>query len=399
MKTFLVPVENMGKLTVRFEKLSRQVVRLVKKGYQAAPVSFEVLEVVKVPRPDGAPDLICNRVSIMGETPRIAGWTFLATLQHLEGGTILRSVPTASEEQVAKLSTYRDVDSSCDHCHTNRLRVDTFVVVSDAGETKQVGRQCLRDFLGGVSPEEVAAYAQILVEAVSAAEDCERGGGEGDTCAVSLEQYLPFVASAVRTGGWFSRTAARDMPGRLATADVAWTFGVFPSKDIKRGDLIVPSSEDQSKAKVALEYVSEALEGRSDGDLSDYEHNLRVMIRTGWTDLRGAGIAASLLSCYDRMVGKVAEKRAMAASQHVGEVGKRQVFASLTVLKVVDIDGEFGTTHLHIFRDEAGNLLKWFASNERLQTGNQYNVKGTVKKHDEYQGTKQTMLTRCKVLD
>lgn len=403
MKTFLIPIENMGKLVARFEKLSRQVARLVKKGYQAAPVTFEVLEVVAVPMPDRAPDLICNRVSITGETPRIAGWTFLATLQHLEGGTILRAVPTDSDEQSSKLVAYRNADAACDHCHTDRRRVDTFVVGSDAGETKQVGRQCLCDFLGGVSPEEVAAYAQILVEAAAAAEDCEREGRSGEGAyAVTVEQYLPFVASLIRTDGWFSRTAVRDMPGKLATANVAWMFGAAPAKSVVRDTpemLIVPSVEDVSRAKLALVHVSEVLEARADNDLSDYEHNLRVIIRTGYTDFRGAGIVASLLSYYDRLMGKAAEKVVMAASQHVGEISKRQVFESLTVLKVVDIDGEFGTTHLHVFRDATGNILKWFASNERLQTGNQYKVKGTVKKHEEYQGTKQTLLSRCKVLD
>ena len=271
MKTFLIPIENMGKLAARFEKLSRQVARLVKKGYQAAPVTFEVLEVVAVPMPDRALDLICNRVSITGETPRIAGWTFLATLQHLEGGTILRAVPTDSDEQSSKLASYRNADAACDHCHTDRRRVDTFLVGSDAGETKQVGRQCLRDFLGGVSPEEVAAYAQILVEAAAAAEDCEREGRSGEGAyAVAVEQYLPFVASLIRTDGWFSRTAVRDMPGKLATANVAWMFGAAPAKSVVRDTpemLIVPSVEDVGRAKLALAHVSEVLEARADNDL------------------------------------------------------------------------------------------------------------------------------------
>ncbi len=49
-------------------------------------------------------------------------------------------------------------------------------------------------------------------------------------------------------------------------------------------------------------------------------------------------------------------------------------------------------------RDGDDNVFTWFASGyQNLKRGDRVSVRGTIKKHDEYQGTKQTILTRCKV--
>jgi len=47
--------------------------------------------------------------------------------------------------------------------------------------------------------------------------------------------------------------------------------------------------------------------------------------------------------------------------------------------------------------DLSGNHLTWFASGSDMEVGNTYKLLGTIKKHDEYNGVKQTILTRCKV--
>ena len=399
MTSFRIPVENMLRLEAEFAKLNLKVARLRRKGYEAEDVSFVVTGQIREPQPEGAPDKIFSVVEVAGSTPRISGWTFVATLEHLDGGTVVRTVPTVPSFMLEAAQAYRAAGPGCDHCKSKRARIDTYVVVSDEGKAMQVGRRCLGDFLGGKSPETVASYAEILEQAGMAAESCCSGGGGGRQVA-PLDQYLPYVVAAIRTCGWFSRTAVRDMPGKLATANVAWDFGLFPSHDLVKyapESLLKCTEEDHARAGAVLSYVTSALGERE--DLGDYEHNLRVVVRTGYVDSRTAGIAASLVSYYDRALGKLAERKVLAASRHVGVVGKRGELGRLVVLKVVDIDGAYGTSHLHVFRDAEGNVLKWFATAERLQVGNTYLVKGTVKKHEEYQGCRQTLVTRCQVAE
>jgi hypothetical protein len=66
------------------------------------------------------------------------------------------------------------------------------------------------------------------------------------------------------------------------------------------------------------------------------------------------------------------------------------------------IEGDYGTTYLYTLREDAtGNVFKWFASREALgdATGRTLQLQGTVKKHEEYNGLKSTVLTRCKEIE
>ena len=55
------------------------------------------------------------------------------------------------------------------------------------------------------------------------------------------------------------------------------------------------------------------------------------------------------------------------------------------------------TTYLYSFRYK-DYLFKWFSSNEIESSGNVH-IKGTVKSHQEYKKHRETIVTRCKVLD
>jgi hypothetical protein len=83
------------------------------------------------------------------------------------------------------------------------------------------------------------------------------------------------------------------------------------------------------------------------------------------------------------------------ASEYVGEVKDRFEFEA-EVLGVYGTEGYYGHTDIVKFKDEDGNLFTWFASDYTdLERGDRMTIKGTVKKHEEYRGMKQTILTRC----
>ena len=118
---------------------------------------------------------------------------------------------------------------------------------------------------------------------------------------------------------------------------------------------------------------------------------------------RYTGIMASLIPAYRREHGLNGrgEKKEI-TSEHQGEIGKRQTW-DLTVTKRVDMEVDSygwsysGTEmlHIHIFEDEAGNVFVWKTTSVSLNEGDSYKVKATVKAHDEYNGTPQTILSRA----
>ncbi len=80
----------------------------------------------------------------------------------------------------------------------------------------------------------------------------------------------------------------------------------------------------------------------------------------------------------------------------MSEVGKRIEFEA-KVVGVYGTEGFYGHTDIVKFRDSEGNLFAWFASGYTgLERDDRMAIKGTIKKHDEYRGIKQTILTRCK---
>jgi hypothetical protein len=401
MKTlFKIPAGNVPRLQERIADLAKRAARVAKKGdlLDATPIGLIVGEKVVEPRKDPhtnlpLPPAIYYMVEVTGATPKLAGWTFVATLQHEEGGTILRAVPTVELPEGA-LKPYREAVPSCDHCGYKRRRNDTFVVRNDAGTMKQVGRNCLADFTGCKSPQAVASMAEYLAAAAGVAEEFEGGGGGGEFVE-DMTAYLAYVAAAIRLEGWLSRTKAREFEGgRQATANVAWGW-MHPTPMTPAKDRVVPEEKDVKLASEALAWVDAHLSEQDPDKLNDYEHNLRVAVAGGVVTFRLAGIAGSLVPYFERAMGRELFKAKAKAVGYVGTVGKRETF-TLELLQVFSIDGNFGVQHIHKFVTSEGAVVIWKTGTDKLESGT-YKVKGTVKAHNEFRGEPQTILTRCAV--
>jgi len=83
----------------------------------------------------------------------------------------------------------------------------------------------------------------------------------------------------------------------------------------------------------------------------------------------------------------------------IGAEGQRLPIGKVTVLSVTERETEFGINYLYKFIDEAGNRITWFASTDQyLQTGDACIIaKATVKKHSEWAGRKETLISRAKI--
>lgn len=351
----------------------------------------------------------CRNVSrcplmILGDTPRYAGWSFLAALEHLDGENITRTVPGESLP-----AEYRTRGPQCDHCKLARRRNDTYVLRHDDGRAIQVGSTCIADFLGSDDAGKIAELASMLAAARGLAEGgCEddgMGGGNGFGDR-TLAEYFPLVAWAVRVVGWTSRTAAREAGrGETATADITWRMMMDPTGRAMREGKVEITDEDRATAASAEQWAETLTDAEVDREAGDYLHNVRALARTGLVKERTAGIAASIITAYQRAVARERERARRAAlpqiDAHVGVVGKRETFA-VTLDFVTGYETAYGYTTVCKFRTAEGACLVWKATNTDLargDVGKVYALTGTVKKHDEYKGAKQTIVTRCAVVE
>ena len=139
----------------------------------------------------------------------------------------------------------------------------------------------------------------------------------------------------------------------------------------------------------------------SDGSAPNGEKTVREFVRTDdaraqelsklWADERAA--KAKILG----------DKRA--ASEHVGEVGERIVVEGVARL-ITSFDNAYGTSYMYMIDGEDGNAYKFIGKG--IHTADNINgahktfklkAKFTVKDHSEYNGQKQTVVNRPKVLE
>lgn len=84
-------------------------------------------------------------------------------------------------------------------------------------------------------------------------------------------------------------------------------------------------------------------------------------------------------------------------SEFQGEVGERLELI-LTVEKAIELEGYYGRSTMHIMNDYDGNCYVWTTSAKHWEPETEHHIKGTVKEHKIYKGTKQTVLIRCREL-
>lgn len=339
-----------------------------------------------------------------GAVPVVAGWKFISTIEHTPAGNILRRAPNC--ETIELPEDLRTATNTCDHCHTERRRLDTFVLQDAAGQIRRVGRNCLADFL---RTEDLAGALRMwalldTVRSLLGGEDGYEGGSGYGQAATGTLTYLACAASAIRNYGWVSRKVAREVEGKTATATTAdFLAGPKPRNDGRRGDAEAiaaweqgqPIDADTEEAAATIEWAL----GLEPKPAEDYLWNLRVAIALGYVEGKHEGIVASAIVAYRRATEQEVKRAAWKNAPdggHFGEVGKRTVLPALTVQLVRYIDGNYGTTTLVVFTDEQNRRYKWFASGSReFHADERYVGKATVKQHGEYQGRKETVLTRA----
>ena len=388
--SYAIPEHVLPALRARLDPLVRRADKL------GVPLAYEVGEPVDTALGTGAVRR-AYPVTISGDAPRLAGWRLIAALSHIDGAVIIRAVPGQDDDIP---HAYRTEPPACDHCRLARQRANTYVLAHEDGRITRVGSSCLADFLGHVDPHSLTAWLEVMLAARAACEqgeDEERGGG-GEAWRWSLSAFLSVTARMIRQHGWLGRTKARESgdPSAMPTAD-----RVLHVLTCRHGDgrcWHAPIDDDpRIPDDCALADAAKAWAcslGTSGKALTDYEWNVTQCAALGSIDARLAGIAASIVSSYQRTLAPALG--ANGASHHFGTLKKREVF-TLTVDHVRSIEGNYGLTTLYRMHDGTGNVAVWFASGSGpgWEPGDVVTVKATVKRHETRNRVAETHLNRC----
>ncbi len=393
MKTFAIHESNLERLE---KKINRIRTKCQKYGcdfhYQVIGEEFRTLE-------EGEPNEHVERFVIVEceGTAIVNGWTFAATIDHTEAGNIIRSL-----KDIEIPERYKTCGPDCEHCHSKRHRKDTYIVHNEeTGEFKQVGSSCLNDFTNGFSAEAAAFYISLFDELIQGEAPSQ---GYHFKHWFKVEEVLKYAVQIVNDIGYVPTSEWKG----VSTKDEVHIAYLYDENDArlsreerrrvenfrcKYGDR--HDSEDvKEKVSAILEYV------RTSDDDSDYIHNLKVIAKSDYIDYKNMGFAVSMIKAYNKHLSieeKIRkEKEAADASEFVGEVGQRIEIANPQVEVITYLENQFGVTIRYKITDEEGHIFMWDSSSGIYADKVVASIKGTIKKHDEYRGCKQTWLTRCK---
>lgn len=293
---------------------------------------------------------------------------------------------------------------SCDYCKTDRKRNKTYLVVNrETGEWKQLGKECLKLFVAGIDVDAIATFESFIKEAEDAAKPGDEFFYNKGFKFVKVADALALAYAVYRERGYL---ATRDSVGnpndlcnknivqRKLTQQYGCNSDFLNITNSTRGEIDAMTF----KADINVGDVISDVEQLPD---DPYYNNLKVIVANEYVPLNKLGLLVSIPKAIDRYEEekrRQEEKEKLASeSNYLGSVGEKISVNFVSGREVACCETQFGILHIYEFKDANGNTVIWKTSSSKdiPESGT---VTGTVKAHEEYNGIKQTIILRAKIV-
>jgi len=404
-REFRVPVENIEGLKKKLSDLNKKAAKLGTKPNELHIIrrATELIAAGTTSQPNQYADFYY--LTVTGEIPIMAGgWSFAGKLEPhpASKATIVKPVPGVSFPK-----KYKNADpTKCEHCKINRPRNETFIVKK--GKTyKQVGRSCLKDFLGHANPERYAAYAESLHLFEIEAEEHERGAGGKITPLFDNRYIFAAALNAIKQFGF--RPAAYDGDGHNTREEVA-SF-LMPTLTYKSP--IFVSKDDLVDADKAIAYAKEM--GTKNKD--DFWQNINKMLVADTNPIKYLGYLVAAANQYRKNVNILTDREKFMQSvknEPIAPAGskvalKAKVISAFQYARAKYSYYDSGVSQVLTMQTSNGNLIKMFSANMDIQKGDTVSLTGRIGKcepetydRSPFKGILMTMMaprSRVKILD
>lgn len=311
---------------------------------------------------------------------KISGWTFTAKVEHTAEGNIMRSI---SDDDVPH--RYREF-CGCEHCGIDRRRNAVYVVKNtETEEFKAVGSTCLKDFLGH---DINLTGLSNLFEIEEQFYELEESFGGSDNPAhwyFNTDSIIKLSMVLIKRYGYAKSNDENSTKNKLSVL-----FMKTNNEDTINWIRGINTESNAIADTVVSEFKTYINDMNSD---TDYVHNLKVYMSAACVNMKSFGYIASAVA---KFLCKPADT-ARAVSEYVAAVGEK-ISVNVTLINKFQYITQWGESTLLIMKDDAGNVIVWKKSGySDLEIGSKFIISGRVKELDEYNGVKQTKLTRCKI--
>jgi hypothetical protein len=307
------------------------------------------------------------------EPLKIGEWVPIAVIEHmaltLAEGTqnMVHAIGDAET-----LPHWWTIESNCDHCKSKRERIKTVILQNASGEYKQVGTTCIKDFTGIDAADIISVYASV--SDIYIEETAIYGESFYRSNYTETRNYLAHCVKFVAEKGY--------------------------DKEVTKYRCYEIAREEHAEQKY-LEQAQEIIDYYSNLDfkfMGNFDGNTKTAVTSQYSKISGliayAPLAYQKAIEYDRE--RALREIENAKSQHQGNVGDK-ITVNLEHTGSYGYESDYGYMFIHLFKDENGNVYKWNTAKSDCCGTTNLTVSGTIKAHSEYDGQKQTVLTRCKV--
>jgi hypothetical protein len=312
--------------------------------------------------------------TVRGEMPALGGWSFVGTLEPAGESTLVRAVPG----RLIPESYWTASPDHCDHCNVRRARSQTFVVIhAESGTHRQVGRSCLRDFLGH-DPAKVLSWIECF------SGECDDGWGSGGFAIrdYGMAEVIAMTMLVLRDRPYAGADAR--LPTRFEVAEAfALDINLSPAQRKAKAEAWREAQGFIDKGEAAaMQTAMQALSGTS-----DYAHNVRALARLDFVRPKDLGYIVSAVHVCKKQRGEAlahAERPAPTLAA-VAEPGAKVRISGVVISAHKYSRPSYsyndpGVSQIIVLRDEkSGALVKHFTSNLAFDAGARIELSGTVK--------------------
>ena len=306
---------------------------------------------------------------------KVGDYTPVAVIEHnvVDDANVKNMVHLINNYENAPRSWW-NIDGHCDDCNDSYSRKKTVMLLNNEdGSYRQIGTSCLKKYLGVNCYNVINNYMTIgeLVEEEDVWVDYDYLPRENKY--VSTRRFLAFICDAYTQFGGYIK-------------DKVVEFAFENARDNNKQ----PTDEAVKYADEIIDFFKTV----DDSNFNDFMMTIKASVLTTYIGI--SGVLAYAPTAYTKLLTKINEKNAEKLSEFVGNKGDKSEF-DVVVTKSIGFDGQFGYTFINVFNiKDTNNQLVWTTTTKSYEVGTQLKIKGTIKDHREYNGIKQTVLTRVK---
>lgn len=289
----------------------------------------------------------------------------------------ITNVITLLSDKCGIQDSWYSIGGHCDDCNDKYLRQKTVMLMNNEdGSYRQIGMSCLKKYLG-ISCFNVIKNFRSVEEVIEEANNRMFVSFDGVDSPnyYETERYLGCVYDVIKQFGRIKYKTVEE-------AKKLYNSAYEPSNEAK-----------EMIANIKNCFASDMFKEYANNSMNNFTSNVASNVFASYT--RRFELLTYTFDVYKKYIAWLEKKDRESHSEFVGEVGQK-ITVEVETSEGYNVETKFGYATINKFTDADGNIYTWFTSTKFYSAGIKLKITGTIKAHNEYNGVKQTVLTRVK---